>query len=123
MQPEIMRSTWDVYAKAWSNISAEERQRLLNESVSKACVYTDPRALCHGHAELTAHIQSFQKMVPGGGFETEAFTMHHNHALAHWRTVDASGAALPSGVDALVYDDEGLLVQITGFPVPPQAKP
>ena len=66
---------------------------------------------------LTAHIQGFQQGLPGGRFETELFVMHHNHALAGWHPVDANGTVQPSGVDAVIFNADGLLAQITGFPV------
>ena len=90
---------------------------LLGDSVAADCVYTDALAQCHGHAELTAHIRGFQQGLPGGRFETELFVIHHNHALAGWHPVDANGTVQPSGVDAVIFNADGLLAQITGFPV------
>lgn len=122
METEAIRLRWNDYVQAWSDVGVEERKRLLQNSVAVSCVYTDPIAQCHGHAELIAHIEGFQKGLPGGRFETEAFIMHHDHALIGWHPVDANGVAQASGLDAVIFDAEGWLVQITGFAVtlPPE---
>ncbi len=120
MQANAMRSTWELYAKAWSSVDPEERRRLLQGSIAPSCVYTDPVAQSHGRAELAGVMEQFQRNMPGATIEVDAFTSHHDHALVHWRAVDASGVPRLSGADAVLFDGDGLLARITGFlEIPP----
>lgn len=115
MRSEAMRSTWELYAKAWSNVDADERRRLLARSIAPSCVYTDPVAHCEGRAGLAAVMEQFQRNIPGATIAVEAFTGHHNHALIHWRAVDTGGVTRLPGADAVVFDADGLITRITGF--------
>ncbi len=115
MQTEAMRSTWGLYAKAWSNVDDEERLRLLQESVAPSCLYLDPVARSHGREELAGVMRQFQGNMPGATIEVEAFTGHHDRALVHWRALDAGGVVRLPGADAMIFDADGLLTQISGF--------
>ena len=66
MQPEMMRSQWDRYVHAWADISDEERQLLLRDSVAADCVYTNALAQCHGHAEPDCPHTGFPARAAGG---------------------------------------------------------
>jgi len=115
MQTEAMRSAWELYAKAWSNVGPDERQQLLRNTVAPSCVYLDPVAQSRSHAELAGVMEQFQRHIPGATIEVEGFLSHHDHALIHWRALDASGVVRLPGVDAVVFDADGLLVRIIGF--------
>ncbi len=123
MRSETNRSAWELYAKAWSNVNPDERQELLRKSVARSCTYLDPVAQSHGREELAGVMEQFQRNMPGATIEVEAFTGHHDRALIHWRALDASGVARLPGADAVIFDADGLLAQISGFFEIPGASP
>ncbi len=116
MQTETMRSVWTRYVNGWMNVDAEERQQMLQESVAPSCVYVDPDGQDQGHAGLTGRMEQFQRNFPGATIEIEKFAGHHDYALIHWRALDASGVVLLPGVDAVSFNEDGLLAQITVWP-------
>ncbi len=115
MQTNDYRTTWEIYAKAWSGVDAAERQALLDQSVHPDCLYTDPMVQCRGHRELIAYLEQFQIGLPGGSFKTHSFRNHHDQALADWDMLDGSGSSANLGTSFVRFDESGRLVQITGF--------
>ena len=116
MQNETHLSNWKNYTAAWADISADERRKLLQSSVSEDCVYTDPANQCHGREELTAAIEKAQQKRPGQSFKVTGFNEHHGQAIAHWTLFDGSGAESSKGESYARFGEDGLLTQMTGFP-------
>ena len=115
MQNEEKSATWSTYQKAWSDVSASERQDLLNRSVSADCVYTDPLVQCTGREELIAYIRQFRQSMPGGSFKNQKFVEHHGESLAEWTLYDAGGAAPQSGASHARFGEDGRITRVTGF--------
>ncbi len=120
---EEFRSTWELYAKAWTAVSTVERQHLLEQSVGSDCIYSDPLVQCRGLGELIAYIEQFQQGLPGGAFSTQEFDEHHDQALATWNMVDARGTVLNPGTSFVRFDESRRLAQMTGFFSVPKAEP
>ncbi|MCO5972409.1 nuclear transport factor 2 family protein [Actinoallomurus soli] len=100
---------------AWSAVSDGERQRMLDDSVTPDCVYTDPASVSRGHRELTAKMQTTQRNFPGATFRNDKFAQHHDQAISNWTMFDGDGKAIFTGTSWARYGDDGRLAQMTGF--------
>lgn len=109
------RAVWERYASSWRAESSAEKRRLLTDTVSRSCVYRDPLTEAEGWDALIAHMEAFQKQIPGAHFVTQAFMVHHARSIAHWHMVSAAGQKLGEGTSFGEYDDRGELRVMTGF--------
>jgi hypothetical protein len=57
----------------------------------------------------------FQKQVPGGHFVTDSFATHHQKSIAKWTMRGVNAEKLGEGTSYGEYDEQGLLVAMTGF--------
>jgi SnoaL-like domain len=115
MNNEDRLKTWNLYQSAWGPIGVEERRSLLERSVAQHCVYTDPASQTHGLDELAARIDQSQARFPGARFRNDSFLEHHDQALFHWTMYDGNDDVFVHGSSFGRFDDQGLLVQMTGF--------
>ena len=115
MTNEEYMATWKRYQAAWSDISAAERKELLEGSVSAHAVYTDPTGECHGLQELIAKIEQSQQKTPGAFFENTKFLSHHQQGLSSWTMRNSERATIATGNSYARFNQEGLLIQMTGF--------
>ena len=107
--------TWNTYQAAWSDISSEERKKLLHSSVAQDAIYSDPGSECHGLDELSVRIEASQKKYPGASFRNEKFLEHHQQGLFSWKMHDAHGKLIAVGTSYARFGSDGLLAQMTGF--------
>ncbi len=121
MTPEMMRSQWELYSKAWSAGSGEERKGLLSQCLLADFGYVDPRIECHGYGEITKLMEAFQERQPGGRFALRSIFAHHGTALVNWQLVTRDGTASNLGFDFVKFDESGKIRDVTGFFVPPAA--
>ena len=115
MTNEEYTATWKRYQAAWPDISTGERKELLQGSVAADAVYTDPTIECHGLQELMAKIAQSQEKTPGASFENTKFLCHHQQGLSNWTMRNGEGATVATGNSYTRFNDEGLLIQMTGF--------
>ena len=115
MNSEECLRTWNTYQAAWGPISDAHRLELLAQSVSDAIVYTDPVSQVEGRQALVQRIAASQARFPGCRFQNGSFLEHHGQALFHWTMYDATGSAFVTGSSFARFDDDGRLVQATGF--------
>jgi hypothetical protein len=108
-------ATWTAYQSAWSAVSDDKRQQMLDDSVAPDCVYTDPVSISRGHRELTAKMQATQRNFPGATFRNDTFAQHHGQAISSWTMLDRNGTAIFIGTSYARYGDDGRLAQMTGF--------
>jgi hypothetical protein len=107
---------------SWKADSAAGRRALYEDCLSPDCVYTDPLTRASGWVELSAYMVAFHQQIPGGHFVTEQFITHHGKSIARWKMLNADAVQVGEGVSYGEYDDDGLLVAMTGFfEVPPGA--
>jgi pyruvate/2-oxoglutarate dehydrogenase complex dihydrolipoamide dehydrogenase (E3) component len=108
-------AAWNTYQAAWSGVSDNDRQRMLDDSVAPHCVYTDPTSVSCGHRELTAKMQATQRNFPGATFRNDKFAHHHDQAISNWTMLDRDGNAIFAGTSYARFGDDGRLAQMTGF--------
>jgi len=98
---------YNLYLAAWSQVSGEERARMLQESCSVNIVFTTSIQTRHGLADLAAHLNDSFRMnnLIGWG----------SYGLAEWQWVSSEGEAGVSGYDVLTFDEQGLISSILLF--------
>jgi hypothetical protein len=109
------QAIWENYASAWKEATARGKADALRQSVASACVYTDPATIARGHEELIAYMLAFHLQVPGGHFVTTYFLAHHDVSVAKWNMVSGDGTVIGDGVSYGQYNEQGMLVAMTGF--------
>lgn len=109
------QTTWERYAAAWREPTAEGKQAALDATVEATCTYRDPLAVAEGHRALIDYMLAFHQQVPGGHFLTTYFLAHHDRSIAKWDMVDGAGAVIGHGVSYGEYGARGKLVAIAGF--------
>jgi len=110
--------TWRTYQAAWEDVTADERRQLLGRSIAPACEYSDPLVECRGVEEISTRIEQARSESPGISFRNDDFRGHHQHRIASWRRLTASGEADFVGTSYARFGEDGRLVHITGFPAP-----
>lgn len=108
------RSTWATYQRAWEDVSSTKRQKLLNDSISDGCIYTDPVGQTHGRAELVAYIEKFRESMPAGSFKNLTFLEHHDQSMAEWMLFQG-GAEFQPGSSWARFGEDGRIANVTGF--------
>lgn len=125
--PHDVTELVDRYCAVWDEADAERRAALLATVWAEGAAYTDPRADTRGAAELLSHIASVRASRPGAKIvRTSAVDLHHGIARFGWRVVEADGTPLPEGIDIVLFNQDGSLIErIVGFfgLLPPLAKP
>ena len=107
--------TWDRYTSAWKAVDAKEKAAALATSVAPTCVYTDPLVQVDGHEALVDYMLGFHQQMPGAWFETTWFLSHHDRSIARWNMRSGEGTVVGEGISYGVYDEQGMLVAMTGF--------
>ena len=115
MDPTKMRSTYDIYVRGWSNIAEAERRDTLPRAIAADATYADPVSYTHGPGGMADVMTNFQRKTPGGYFVVDQFITQRDRALVFWRALDAEGKLRFTGNDAIIFDQGGLLAQISGF--------
>ena len=115
---DSIQETWDTYGRAWANVSAAERERLLRQSVIEDCYFASPVMEAHGRQELASMIEAFQTQSPGASITTHTLIVHHHQLLAAWTIHSKEGVVILSGHSTAHYNAEGRLTHLTGFWTP-----
>ena len=115
MSNQAYRATWAVYQSAWEDVSAAERQDLLNRSVSDNCIYADSNVQTNTRSELIGHIEDFRQAMPNYSFKNHSFLDHHSQSLAEWMLYDAGGAEVQPGSSWAHYGEDGRITNVSGF--------
>ena len=102
------------YAAAWKPISDEQRTKILAEVLDENLQFLTPE-FEGGLDTLLEDMAGVQKKVPGGYFEPEDVSAHHDVALLTWVLVQADGNALAKGHDQIRITPEGKIVSLTTF--------
>lgn len=110
-----MREIWLIYEGAWNEIDPGKRKAILEKTLGRQFVYSDPLMRTEGLDQLSDYIGQTQLSVPGMRIATEAFVQHHESCLVRWTMQDGSGKAVANGVTCGELDGEGLLRKATVF--------
>ena len=109
------RRIFERYLVAWSAIGAEERRRVLEDSVSPEIAYFDAMARLSGRDALAAHLAGFQQRRPHYSFGLAQYLQHGDAALANWLMKDDGGKVVVRGYDSMRLDEAGRIASIIGF--------
>lgn len=115
MDTETLERNWHSYLAAYGAIADDERERLLVESVSDEMVFTNPGGQGERRTGLIAHIQNFQKSMPGTSFSTEKLFVHHGELLAIWTMHKPDGTKVATGYNFVRPDQDGRFAYMAGF--------
>jgi predicted ester cyclase len=115
MKKDAVELVWNAYLEAYGNVSAEERKRLLGESVSDDVISENPGDEAHGIDALTAHIERFQQRIPDSYFKINSLKFHHEQVLTEWTLYKADGAVVTTAHTYGVLNDQGRLKKLSGF--------
>jgi hypothetical protein len=109
------------YANAWKPNSDEQRTQMLADVLHKDFRYLTPE-FEGGLDTLLEDMAGIQKKVPGGYFDVEDVSTHHDVALLTWLLVQADGTVLAKGHDQIRVSPEGKIVNLLTF-APSVSKP
>ena len=109
------RRIFETYLTAWTAISADERQRVLANTVSSNIAYFDTMARLSGRDALGGHLASFQQRRPNYSFSLGHYLQHNDAVLANWLMHDDSGKVVVRGYDSIRLDQAGRIASIVGF--------
>lgn len=115
MTTDNVQQIWNDYLNAYADVAADERERLLRQSVSDDIVFTSPTGEGQGFGNLVEHISQFQKKSPGAYFKNNTFLTHHSQLLAEWTLCGKDGSAVITGHTFARLDEQNRLVQLAGF--------
>ena len=116
MTTDVLRHHWACYLAAYGSVAADERERLLQQSVADDVVFTNPGGEGKTRAELISHIEDFQKKMPGAYFKTDKLLVHHGEMLAMWTMHKKDDdAPVATGYNFVRPDAEGRFRYMAGF--------
>ena len=115
MDISASRRTYENYLVAWSAISAEDRRRVLDETISAEVAYFNAMARLSGRDALVAHLAGFQQRRSNYSFSLAHYLRHDDAALANWLMKDDGGKVVVSGYDSIRLDEAGRIASIVGF--------
>jgi hypothetical protein len=102
------------YANAWKPNSEAERTKMLADVLDKDFHYLTPE-FEGGLETLLEDMAGIQKKVPGGYFDVEDVSTHHDVALLTWLLVQPDGTVLAKGHDQIRISSEGKIVDLLTF--------
>lgn len=102
------------YANAWKPNSDEQRRQILADVLDNDFRYLTPE-FEGGVDTLLDDMAGIQKKVPGGYFDVEDVSTHHDVALLTWLLVQADGTVLAKGHDQIRISPEGKIVDLLTF--------
>jgi hypothetical protein len=115
MNIEALEGQWNSYLAAYGPVTAEDRERLLRQSVSERVIFTNPGGQGETLLGLIAHIEDFQRKMPGMYFGTDKLFLHHGEVLAVWSMYKAENIKVATGYNFVRLDEEGRFSYMAGF--------
>jgi hypothetical protein len=106
--------TYTQYANAWKPNSDQERKRMLADVLDNDFHYLTPE-FEGGLDTLLEDMAEIQEKVPGGYFDVEDVSTHHDVALLTWLLVQPDGTVLAKGHDQIRLSAEGKIVELLTF--------
>lgn len=112
---DTLTQHWNAYAAAFSATDQDERERLLQQSVSDDVVFTNPGGEGQTRGGLSAHIGNFQKSMPGAYFATDRILAHHGELLVIWTMHKQDSTKVATGYNFIRADPDGRFSYMAGF--------
>lgn len=113
------KETWEIYVASWKADTETEKRKLFKKALDPNCQYHDPLTKTKGWDELVEYMLAFHQQIPGGYFATKSFFAHSNKSVATWDMKNGD-MVIGNGISYAEYNDQGVLVSMTGFFEPPQ---
>jgi hypothetical protein len=115
MNTETLEQYWNAYMAAFNATADDERDRLLEQSVSDDVIFTNPGGEGNSRAGLSAHIAKFQKGNPGAYFSTDKLYPQTDKLLAIWSMHKPDGTKVATGYNFVRPDHDGRFSYMAGF--------
>jgi len=115
MSTNPLEQHWHDYLAAYGPISPTERAQLLDQSVADDIEFTNPAGVGQTRSGLIAHIEDFQRKMPGTTFGTDRTYVHHGELLAVWSMYKADGTRVAGGYNFVRPDASGRFKYMAGF--------
>ena len=109
------KPAWETYVASWKTVTPAEKRALFEKCLDSNCEYTDPLIMTKGWKALEIYMLDFHRQIPGGYFVTTYYSAHHNKSIARWEMKNADDIILGDGISYGEYNNNGLLVSVTGF--------
>ena len=116
MTDEALQQLWKTYQDAWSDVSFEERDRLLRASLAEDVAFTSPDSDERGIERMVATITAFQSQFPGSYFRSTMLRQQHGQLFAAWTMFDRNDLSLLNGHSYARFDEhQRRLTYLAGF--------
>ncbi len=115
MNTETLEQRWTAYMAAFGAVADDERERLLERSVSEDVTFTNPGGEGKSRVSLAAHIEKFQKANPGAYFSTDRLLAQPDKFLAIWSMYKQDGTKVATGYNFVRPDQDGRFSYMAGF--------
>jgi hypothetical protein len=115
MTKKEIEPIWNSYLEAYGNVSKDDRERLLRQSVTEDMISLNPGDECQGIDALTKHIEIFQTRMAGAYFKMTKLQVHHNQLLSEWTLFKGDDAAIATGHTHARLNEQGLITELCGF--------
>lgn len=115
MNIDTLKDNWNAYMAAYGAETADERTRLLEQSVCDDIVFTNPASDGKSRADLSAHIERFQNSNPGAYFSTDKLYPQRDKLLAVWSMYKPDGTKVATGYNFVRPDEGGRFSYMAGF--------
>ncbi len=114
----LNKEAWKLYQQyvdGWKPISPGERRVLVADVVAENAKYTTTEHESGGLETMIEDMVAFQNKFPGGRFDVDDVSAHHDVALFTWVLVKADGSVLVKGHDQIRISAEGKIAELTTF--------
>jgi hypothetical protein len=116
MTDEALQQLWKTYQDAWSEVSPEERDRLLHASLAQDVAFTSPDSDERGIDRMVATIVAFHSKSPGAYFRSTLLRQQHGQLLSVWTMFDRNNLPLVNGHSYARFDEQqSRLTHLAGF--------
>lgn len=106
---------WHAYMSAFGASESDERDRLLQQSVSDDVMFTNPGGNGKTRAGLSAHIADFRTKMPMMHFDTEKLHVNQGELLAVWSMYKPDHTKVATGYNFVRLDEDGRFSYMAGF--------
>jgi hypothetical protein len=106
---------WHAYMAAFGATESDERDRLLQQSVSDDVIFTNPGGSGKTRTDLSAHIVDFQTKMPTMYFRTDKVHLSQGELLAIWSMYKSDHTKVATGYNFVRLDEDGRFNYMAGF--------
>ncbi len=107
--------TVDQYFAAW-NAEATDRPEIVTAVFADDAYYCDGAVEAAGHEAIIAMMNAIMTQFGEARFQRSSpVDAHHRQARFSWEMVSPDGATIVDGIDAVLFNEEGLITTALGF--------